>query len=106
MKDLTHRKPTPSEASITDHIVRSLRRRGYYVRKIQGGPMQRAGLPDLWVVVEGRLFCFEVKRKGGYATKLQLAEIEKIRKAGAVAEVVRSLEEVEEILGKEPTNEN
>lgn len=70
-----------------------------WVEKIHGSPYQTAGIPDLLVVVRGRLFAFEVKaqRVGeteqharGRASTLQLNQIYRLRQAGAYADVILS----------------
>lgn len=74
-----------------------------FVVKIAGGPYQTSGLPDLLVIVDGRAFAFEVKaqRMGesaehayGRATLLQQARLADLRRAGGVAAVVLSVDEV------------
>ena len=70
--------------------------------KIQGGPYQTAGVPDLLVVVEGLLVGIEVKarRNGesrehafGRVTLRQWGTIEALRRAGAFAGPALSVEE-------------
>jgi hypothetical protein len=71
--------------------------------KVVGSPYQMSGVPDLLVVVRGLLFGFEVKhvRPGESrqhaverATPGQLVQIDRLRRAGAVADVVTSPAEV------------
>lgn len=81
------------EATLTKNVIRALRARGVYCVKIHGSQYQEAGLPDLWCVVSGRLVCLEVKTAKGKATKIQQTQLVRLRKAGATAEVVRSVEE-------------
>lgn len=75
---------------------------GAWVMKVHGGPTQTAGIPDLLVCVEGHLIGLEVKcqRPGesveaarSRATRLQEAQLDKLRAAGAGAAVVLSVEE-------------
>ena len=91
-----------TESALTNRIMANLRRRGIYVRKIAGSAHQHSGLPDLWIVVDGKLIACEVKmprENGGKdATPLQKREIDMLRKAGATAKVVRSWEDVEALL--------
>lgn len=70
--------------------------------KVHGNPMQRAGVPDILVAVEGRLIGLEVKfqRPGesrehalGRVSDLQWNEITKMRRAGCAADVVLTAEE-------------
>ena len=88
-----------NEARITAKIMAELRRRKIYAVKIQGGAYQQPGLPDIWCVVDGRLICLEVKTERGVVSRIQRAMIERLRAAGAVVEVVRSVNEALEVLG-------
>jgi hypothetical protein len=69
-------------------------------RKRWGGGMGVAGDPDIDACVGGRCVQLEVKRPGEQPTALQVKRLGEWRKAGAVAEVVRSVGEVREILEK------
>lgn len=78
-----------------------------WVFKVHGSPYQRAGVPDLLVVVNGVLAGLEVKdpkpgesqgRARGRATLLQLEEIRKLHAAGAIAGVVLTPEEALELV--------
>jgi hypothetical protein len=53
-----------------------------------------SGLPDLWVVVGGRLYCLELKRRGGYLSENQRECHALMRQAGVEVAVCRSLDEV------------
>lgn len=66
--------------------------------KVHGGPYQRKGIPDILGVFKGQLFALEVKRPGEKATDLQKWCIVQIRNAGGLAEVVTSVEQVQELL--------
>ena len=67
--------------------------------KEHGGMYGTAGIPDIICCMDGRFFAFEVKNENGKATKLQEATIRKIKAAGGTAAVVRSVEEVEDVIG-------
>ena len=66
--------------------------------KLHGGPMQRAGVPDLLVLYCGVAFFFELKAPDGEATKLQLHTMQQIKDAGGTVSVVRSAQEAMEII--------
>ena len=61
-------------------------------------PGQRAGVPDLLIVCNGRAIFVEVKSERGTLTPLQEHELGKIKAAGAMSLVARSVEEVERVL--------
>ena len=65
----------------------------WYVLKIHGGPYQRVGVPDLLIVHKGKALWLEVKTKTGVVSKKQEYEMERLRDAGCVTGVVRSVEE-------------
>jgi penicillin-binding protein-related factor A (putative recombinase) len=81
-----------------------------WVMKVHGGPFQQVGTPDILVCVKGQLFAFEVKhRKPGESaqhamdrvTTAQWSQIERMRRAGAVADVVMAVDEVLHIIEAE-----
>ncbi len=87
-----------TETTLTRNIIHCLRREGFYVTKIHGSRYQQPGLPDVWAVRDGRLYCFEVKLSGNEPTKLQAHVIAELCKHGAVACVVYSVSEVEDVV--------
>jgi Holliday junction resolvase len=90
-----------SEKGIVTKILRYLRTvPGCFCWKEHGGMYGTAGLPDIIACVNGRFVAFEVKAPSGKTTKLQEATIRKILKAGGVAAVIRSVDEVKIILEK------
>lgn len=90
-----------TESQITERIKTYLRAQSFYVRKVYGGPMQKKGFPDLLAIrINSRPHFFEVKKPGEKATKLQDKVLRELRKHGAVAECVSSLEEVIEAIEK------
>jgi len=89
----------PLESTITKSIQVSAKARGWWVLKVAGGAFQRPGIPDLLCVKHGRAVWLEVKQPGKKPTPLQTHVIGELRSlGGAVAEVVTSRAEAEEIL--------
>jgi Holliday junction resolvase len=87
------------EKSVVTSILRYLKTvPGCFCWKEHGGMYGTAGIPDIIACVNGRFVALEVKTPSGKATKLQEATIKKILKAGGVAAVVRSVDEVRAIL--------
>ena len=66
--------------------------------KEHGGMYGTAGVPDIIACIGGRFFGFEVKTATGKPTKLQEATIRKINESGGVAAIVRSVEDVKQML--------
>lgn len=88
------------EAPIQRKIITWLREQGCYVYKAVGSPYAQRGTPDILCILRGQAYGLEVKAPGGKPTKLQEVELEKIRKAGGVAAVVTSLDEVKELIAE------
>lgn len=110
VKEYMKEKKIPRKSDAIKALRRMIREEGYYQTKIMNairkeypraavwkntqGSYSTAGTPDLSVIVGGVFFGFEVKRPVlGEVSKLQLEAIEKIRKAGGSAAVVRWPEE-------------
>lgn len=91
----------PKESTITTAIKHYLIAQGFVVLKIHGGPYQDAGWPDLLGIRDGQAWLFEVKTPTGKVSKLQANKIEELRSVGAKCFVVRSRDEVKEILERE-----
>jgi hypothetical protein len=66
--------------------------------KEHGGQYGTAGLPDIICCYRGRFVAFEVKTETGRPSKLQEITIQRIKAAKGVACIVRSVEEVKQIL--------
>ena len=66
--------------------------------KEHGGLYGTAGVPDIICCYKGLFIAFEVKTEDGKATALQDATIKRIKKAGGIAEIVRSVDEVKRIV--------
>lgn len=66
--------------------------------KEHGGMYGTAGIPDIIACIDGRFYAFEVKTEFGKPTALQEATIRKILTAGGTAMVVRSVDEVRNIV--------
>ena len=66
--------------------------------KEHGGMYGTAGIPDIICCYRGEFVAFEVKTEKGNTTALQEAVINKIQKCGGKAVVVRSVNEVKEVI--------
>lgn len=89
---------TQPETRLQRKIQKWFTDRGFFVLKIHGGKFQRAGIPDLLLMIQGRAFFIEVKTAIGRVSPLQVAVMNEIEKVASVpCYVVRSLEECEAI---------
>ena len=87
------------EKKIVNSILTYLRSLpGCFCWKQHGSPYSTIGLPDIICCIAGRFVAFEVKTEDGRLTALQDRTLSRIRDAGGVAYVVRSLDEVKAIL--------
>lgn len=104
-------KAPSNEAGLVVQIVKAVKTAfpAAWVMKVHGGPMQVAGIPDLLIVIDGKLIGAEVKHQKlgesveharGRATAIQRNQIKKLREAGAVADVVLSSEETLDLIGQ------
>ena len=104
-------KPTNETALV--HAIRNAINVHYpdaWVMKVHGGPFQPVGIPDMLVCREGSTIRLrgeapEAGRIPQHAmdrvTRAQWAQIERMRRAGAVAEVVMAVDEVLNIIEDE-----
>ncbi len=86
------------ESTLTTAIMRYLRAQGYWVRKNVGGRFGITGIPDVEAIKDGRVLFFEVKTADGVLSPLQQTRIAELRRFGAMAEVVRSVEDVRTLI--------
>jgi len=89
-----------AESSITTSILRTLNNEsGVHAVKIHASGEQGRGIPDVLGVAWGRSLAIEVKRPGDKgATAIQKHELEQWRKAGAIATVIRTVDEAKQLL--------
>ena len=71
---------------------------GCFYWKEHGGQYGTAGIPDIIVCYKGKFIALEAKVGRNQPTRLQTATIVQIRHAGGIAAVVRSVDEVKEIM--------
>jgi len=71
---------------------------GCFYWKEHGCQYGTAGIPDIIVCHKGKFIALEAKVGRNQPTRLQAATNELIRRAGGVAAVVRSVDEVKEIM--------
>jgi hypothetical protein len=92
-----------TEAGIVEKIKAYLKTvPGCFFYKNHGGAYGTAGLPDLVICFKGRFAALEVKTATGKPTVLQEITLDRIRKAGGIAEIVRSVGEVKRIIAEIP----
>ena len=88
---------TQKEAKIQKQIIDYLKKvpNLYFIKTIVSN---RRGIPDIHLCYRGMYVALEVKRLGEDATALQEYELSQIRKAGGFALVVRSVEDVRQVI--------
>jgi hypothetical protein len=103
-----YRRRRSPEAAIQRAVFEHLRARGaprvFFFHPANGGyrrPVEAAifkslgvmpGMPDLFIVHNGRCFAMELKAPGGRATDKQLACIAALREAGAFTAIAEGLD--------------
>lgn len=75
------------EKAFENQIKRYIESLGGWWVKFHGNMYTRDGVPDLLCCIRGKFIAIEVKGSKGQPSKLQLYEIEKIKKAGGFAGV-------------------
>lgn len=85
------------EKSLQASVLKYLKERGYYAINVPGNAFS-SGVPDILVCVRGRYVALELKAADGTIRPLQKVRINSIRRAGGIAEAVRSLDRVREII--------
>lgn len=86
-----------AESTLQAKLRKHLERHGVYVYKTHGGPMQRAGMPDLCCVAAGVAVYVEVKMPGEGLTKLQAHRFRELRAAGAICLVASHIDDLRPI---------
>ena len=88
-----------TETQLKNKVMEHLRKTyGKNIWIYKACDMFTSGIPDILGVLEGKFIAIELKVGKNKPTKLQLHTVEKIRKAGGLADVCWSLEEVKEVL--------
>ena len=85
---------TPLESKIQLKIIDAIKKEfpGAVVIKLSGGEYQRAGIPDVYVAVNGVDIWIEIKRPGADTTMLQKKFLEKLHKNGVFCGTAESPE--------------
>lgn len=98
-----------NETAVVESILKAIYQRypNAWHLKVHGSGMQRSGVPDLILCINGRFFGFEVKHRKpreslehayNRTSTLQKIKIRQIKKAGGVATTVLGPEETLEII--------
>ena len=90
----------PSEKSITKAVLAYLRTLDETWAYKTHGSMYSSlvGVPDILCSHRGRFYAFEIKKPGAYLKPVQKRVIEKINESGGTAGVVRSVDDVKDLL--------
>lgn len=89
------------EKNITNKILKYLKSLDKcFCFKEHGGSYGSSGIPDIICCYHGHFIGFEVKTDKGRTTALQEIHLRNINRAGGTAVVVRSLDDVKNILNE------
>lgn len=66
--------------------------------KEHGGPYGTSGIPDIIICYKGRFIGMECKLPGGRLTELQKRALDKINRAGGIAQRVESVDDARAII--------
>lgn len=84
------------ESVIQNKIIKYLNAKGAYTVKTIS--TNRSGTPDVICCLEGKFIALEIKTAKGRTSALQDVHIEQIKNSGGVAAIVRSVEDVKQIV--------
>lgn len=76
------------EKAFENKVKAFLKEKGCWVLKTWSNGVQRSGVPDLLVCCNGYFLGVELKAPNGKPSKLQLWNVDEIRKAGGIAVVL------------------
>jgi len=93
------------ESRLSREIQKKLREhygRDLWCMKVHGGPLMPAGTPDIIGVVYGRFFALETKvpDRDSQPSTIQLHVMSKLRRAGAIVGVPRSVADALDIVAQ------
>ena len=92
-------KKPPLEKTIVNQVVAYINSNGGFAVKIWGNPTQEKGIPDVLGCYRGRFLGLETKRPAGKEpTPYQRYQLERITQTGGVAQVIRSVQEVIDLM--------
>lgn len=87
------------EKSVENRIKAYLRTvDGLFYWKEHGGMYSTCGIPDIIICYKGKFIALEVKNDVGRPTKLQLIQIDRIKRCGGVATIVRSVDDAKAVI--------
>jgi len=84
------------EQQIQTKILKYLKSIGAY--SIKTVVSNRRGIPDIIACIDGCFYAFEIKTNKGRILPLQEYELLKIKKAGGISSLVRSVEDVKKTI--------
>lgn len=84
-----------TESQIQRKILTYLKNKGFAVKL---SDRWQSGLPDILFIRDGVTYFFEVKTPKGVVSEIQKYTMKKLNEAGAIALVVRSLDDVKEVI--------
>lgn len=88
------------ESRLSREILTALRVAGAYAIKIHGSEFTTVGTPDIQGCYKGKFFALETKlpEKRSNTTPMQERQMQKVRLAGGVAQVVCTVQEALEVI--------
>lgn len=88
------------ESKLQADVEAWLRYKGIYFVHLNEARGNKIGVPDLVCCMAGKFVAIELKTEKGRVSKAQEENMQEIGKAGGLAVVCRSLDEVREVVGK------
>ena len=97
-----------TEKAFQTKLIKLIEKNNGYVVKFNASAISKIGVPDLLACINGKFVGLEVKKENGKPTDIQLWNIEKIKKSGGIAMVVKpsNYESVEKLIKKLGDDDN
>lgn len=85
------------ESDLQNDVIKFLKKNRVYYFRFQA-QSNLNGLPDIICLYKGFFLGLELKRDKGKPTELQIKKIKAINENGGISKIIKSVEEVKEIL--------
>ena len=92
------RRDAPLEKVIVGRVMDEAARLGFLAMKMHGSAFSLRGLPDVLAIKDGKACWMECKRPGEEPTRVQMARMRELVKAGCSVAVVTSAGEARDFL--------
>ena len=94
------------ENTLQKECLNILKKNHIYCINMYGSSRTGKGTPDILACIKGKFFAFELKVENNDTSDIQKYRLKKIRESGGHGYVIRSVNELNDILKREGVYEN